>query len=89
MMLPKLSSDVELIWSTPLMPGDHLFDRLDDLALDDVGRRARDRESRSTTIGALDVRELVGVELQQRDDAEDDERQHRHDGDDRALDGEI
>ncbi len=74
--------------STPLMPGNDLFDRLDDLALDVVGRRARIRD-RDDDNGRVDLRELVGVELRERDDAEDDEDQHRHDGQNRTLDGGI
>ncbi len=86
--MAKLSSADESILLTPLMPEIDLFDRVDHLALDVVGRRAgiddRDRDD-----GRLDVRELVGLELDQREDAEHHERQHRDDGDDRPADGEI
>ena len=68
--------------------GDDLLDRLDDLALDDVGRRARIRDGDDDD-RRVDLRELVGVELQQRDDAEDHERQHRDDGEDGPLDGGV
>ena len=88
MMLPKLSSELDRIRSTPLMP--------------EITSSIGSMTSRSTTSGdapgygidddddrRVDLRELVGVELQQRDDAEDDEHQHRDDGEDRALDGGI
>ena len=67
---------------------DRLLDRIDDLALDDVGRRARvghrdDHDRR------VDLRVLVGVELRERHDAEDDDHQHRDDGENRLGDGGI
>ena len=68
--------------------GDHLLDRLDDLALDDVRRgpgiRNGDDDDRR-----VDFRVLVGVEQHQRDETEDDERQHGDDGEDGAFDGGI
>ena len=65
-----------------------ILDAVDDLALDDVGRRAgvadADEDDRR-----LDVGELVGLQLVERGEPERDEREHRHDGDDRPLDGEV
>ncbi len=68
--------------------GDLLLDRIDDLALDGVRRRARigdrHRDDRRRHLG-----ELVGVEAQQGEDAEDRDGDHHHDGHDRPFDGEI
>ena len=67
---------------------DLLLDRIDDLALDGVGRRARvgdrDRDDRRRDVG-----ELVGLQGRQREHAEDRQRKHRDDRDDRPPNGEI
>ena len=57
-------------------PGDALLDAIDQLALDALRRRARIRQ-RHDDHRVLHVGELVGLELHQREDAEDDEREHR------------
>ncbi len=72
----------------PADAGDALFDRVDQVALDLVGRRARERQ-RDRHHGRRDLGELVHLELVQREGPEDHERQHRDDGHDGALDGEI
>ncbi len=61
------------------------LDRLDHLALDALGRRAR-VWNRHDDDRILHVRELVGLQHREREDAEHDQRDHRHGGDDRALD---
>ena len=65
-----------------------LLDRVEQFALHRLGRGAGVRHAHEDD-GRVDLGELVGFELQQRDDAEDDEREHRHDGDERLLDGEV
>ena len=66
-------------------PADHFLDRFDHLALDGVGRRARIGD-RHDDDGRVDFGEFVGVELHQRRDAKDDDPEHRHDRQNRALD---
>ncbi len=88
MTLPKLSSAFELILSTPLIPDSTSsigsMTSRSTTSGDAPGIEDRDRHDRR-----LHVRELVGVELQQRSDAEHHERQHGDDGDDGPLDGEV
>ncbi len=88
MMLPKLSSALRPHPVHPADARDDLLDRLDDLPFDDVGRRAGVR-NRDDDDRRVDLGELVGVELQERNDAEHHEREHRDDGDHRALDGDV
>src|SRR5213075_2623495 len=59
-----------------------------DLALDDIGRSARVRDGDEHD-RAVDVRKLVGVQPPESGEAEDDQRDHRDDGDDRPLDGKV
>ena len=88
MICANPSVDVELILSTPLMP--------------EILSSSRVTTSRSTTSGeapgyaiadeddrCVDVRKLVRVEPRERREPEDDERDHRHDGDDRSLDRKV
>ena len=67
---------------------DLLLDGIQHFLLDDFRRRARiddaDREP-----WRRDVRELVGLQLHERKESEDHERDHGHDGDEWTLDGEI
>ena len=88
MMLAKLSSELERMRSTPLMP---------EMASSIGSTTSRSTTSgdapgygiATTTTGRVDLGILVGVELQQRDDAEHHEHQHRDDGQDGAFDGGI
>ena len=59
-----------------------------DLALHDIGCGARVADAHEDD-RRLDVGVFVDLQLEQRRDTERDERQHRHDGDDRPLDGKI
>ena len=86
--MAKPSSEVEVILSIPEMP-------LKASSMRSTTSRSHLRR-RGAGVGDGDeddrvreVRELVDVEIEQGEDAEDDQRQHRHDGDDGALDGEI
>src|SRR5687767_8978074 len=67
---------------------DRLLDGLGDLALDDLGRRARVRRLDADD-GARDVGVLVDGQPLVGDGAQDDERHHEHGGEDGAPDGDV
>src|SRR5262249_16045830 len=67
---------------------ERLLQTFDDLALD-LGRRRAGVGHGEEDDQVGEVRELVDVDAEEREEAEDHEDQHRHDGDDGALDGEI
>jgi hypothetical protein len=65
-----------------------ILDRLHDLALD-LRRRCTGIRDRQSDDRRLNVRELIGVEIEQSRASERDERHHCGDGDDRPLDREV
>ena len=89
MMFAKLSSEFDVHLVDAADAGDRFLDRIDHLALDDVGRRAGiGNRHRRRPAASISGNSSV-LSCSQRDDAEHHERQHRDDGDDRALDGDI
>ncbi len=68
--------------------GDGLLDGVEDLALDRLRRCPRVGD-RHRDVGRGHVGELVGLEPEQREEAEHHQRQHGDDGDDGATDGEV
>jgi hypothetical protein len=65
-----------------------VIEAIEDLLRHAVGGRARIRNADGDDRRS-DVGELVGFELEQREQAEHGQRQHRHGGDERLLDREI
>ena len=85
---PSVRAGLRLGPVDPADGGDRLLDRLDDLPLHRL-RGGAGVEDGDPDDRLLDVGELVGVQVEQRGDAERHQRHHRGDGDDRALDREI
>ena len=68
--------------------GHRLLHAVEHFTLHHVGRRSRIRDG-DVDDRLLHVGELVGLELPQREEPEDNQCHHRHDGDQWLLDGEI